>query len=168
MLDVREGMFKNLLVLAAALAMAAGIVSTLLTLRQKEAMVSRLDHRIADLKELEEMQATLSHDQAVVDALVKAGKRFTESLPDYFKTALSNETVNIRDLGTQPAVAGWVVRRTAVDISDIRMDKLMPVLAELERSRPPWRVAECSLRASRSDGLYGEAKLVLEHLENTQ
>jgi hypothetical protein len=138
------------------------------TFAQKNAVAARLARRQADLRRLEEMQTAVARYRRMVSAFESLPATHPVPVSEFVRAELPGVTAEIREQPSQPVVAGWVLRRVEIAVPEVSLDAFATFVARAEAQRPPWRLAECSIRASPRTGGYGQVTLVLEGLARTQ
>jgi hypothetical protein len=60
---------------------------------------------------------------------------------------------------------GVVARRVDLKLEKVALEDLGALMVRMERYRPPWKIRQCSIRATPGDAGHGQANLVVEALE---
>lgn len=165
---MNDRLIRTVLWGTAAVALAAGVGLTAGTLRERGAIAARLARKLADLSALQTLQAQGERHERMVAAFEGLENPHPESLPELVKSAFPGETAEVRGQEPKPVIPGWTARRAEVNFSNVRYDRLAEFIAMLESKRPPWRVMECAIRASRQGGDVGQVRLALESLDKTK
>jgi hypothetical protein len=150
---------------AAALAVAAGAVWTVSTLASRGATAARLDRRAAELQHLRAMESESVRRRAMIAALDRTGGGAPISVSTLVQNVLPGLSADVRAREPEAAASGWRARRVDVDLAGVPFERAAAFMSEAERCQPPWRVIECSVRASRQGEGLGQVRLVLESLE---
>lgn len=156
---------SRMLAWIAAAAVVAGLAWSAATLAGRPAVAARLDRRASELRQLREMADESARRRAMVTALDRFAGAASVSVSTLAENALPGLAADIRTREPEPAGPGWRARRVDVDLSGIPFERAAAFMSEAERCRPPWRVIECVVRASRQGDGQGQIRLVLESLE---
>ncbi len=143
---------------------AAGLLWSVGSCLDRAEPARRLARRAGDLRELQALQRVAAHREAGLERLrqpAAAGTNAT-TLAAMIRDGLGAVATTIKELDPPTAPEGWSLRRVKVNLKDINGDALGLLLAQLASNRPPWTVAECSLKASTRPGWMAEAELTLE------
>jgi hypothetical protein len=157
----------RLLRVAAALALAAGLLLTVRTLGTLPRVRERYEKRSADLKAIAALAATGRQQAAAVQAWSQAGGP-APALADVFRRQIPDLTLGVHDMEAVPGLPGWQVRRTAVTLANADFRRLEDVVRVAGALRPPWSLAECVLQASDRPGIAARIELVFETVDRVE
>ena len=84
-------------------------------------------------------------------------------------TALSASSITgtapeIRPRKSRKLLNGWTLKQAEIIFNDVQLSRISAFLYAAETGRPPWRLTECLITPTRSEGGFGRAVLVLEAL----
>ena len=125
-----------------------------------------LDKKQADIETLRSLDRRVRPGEV-------ARRRFEEmavdpaavSLDDLAARVMAGVHIDDSRTMTDAIEPGWNVRRVEWTLHHVPFDPLMTFVREAEAQRPPWRLVECTLRASSASPGAGQAVIMLETVE---
>lgn len=154
----------SLLYFFSLLVFVVGAVWTAFTLSRAPVETRRLTDRQDALKALHALERERNRQQGAILAFEDLEDESPASLVELAATHLSGVVIEMRTRTTVELPNGWNVRRVELVSADAPLEKVAAFLTACESGRPPWRLIDCEIAASRTDGGYGRVVLGLEAL----
>jgi hypothetical protein len=153
-----SGLLWGAAVLVFLFAVGWSVRSVVLSTQVTAGLTDRCRH-IARLREVQARMARYDGAVAQFDAL---GAVSSEPLAPLVRSVFPDDRAEVRERESMPPVSGWTVRRMDVVLGEVDLQRLGLLLQKLEDGRPPWRLRECTIKASRQAPGRGKVTLVLE------
>ncbi len=148
----------------ALLLFVAGVVWTAFTLSRMSVYERRLADRQNDLRTLRVLELERNRQQGAIRAFDMLDDDAPASLNAIASIHFGGVLLEIRARTTIELPNGWNVKRVELVCADAPLDRLPAFLQAAESGRPPWRLIDCDITASRTDGGAGRLVLGLEAL----
>lgn len=153
---------------AAILVFLAGAIFTILAFAGMPAHTERLNEKKKTLAALRELERERNHGRSAVLAFESADSRAPAPMGALASSRLSGMNPEIRVRETIALSDGWSLSRLEIVCSDADLARLPAFLLAAESGRPPWKLTEFTVAASRKEGGYGRATMAMESLAKSQ
>ncbi len=160
-------MKRNILTLlygTAFLILLAGAIQTVMTIRQMPVLNQKLRSRADAFQQLCALEKIANRQQAAILSFESLTNVFPVSLTALTTASVTNAMPEIRMRDTRSLFNGWMLKEVEIIFNDVNLDQIPGFLEAAESSRPPWRLTECRITATRSEGGFGRIVLVMEAL----
>lgn len=152
----------TLISVCAGLTIAIGLVLAVLTVREHPADSRKLRKRLEVLEQLESLRQEQARRNAAVQTFTAIGYAATAPLADLAAAQLTNTPPEIKEHDARALTNGWTVRQADVVFNEVNLAGLPGFLHAAETQRPPWRLVECHITASRQRDGQGRVALTME------
>lgn len=152
----------------AAAALAAGLALALVTLAQMTPLTRKIQKKIDVYRQLSALKSAQDQKLAAVKTFEALPQPIPVALTTLAARTVTNATPEIREREARELIPGWTLKQVEIVFTEISLAQLPVFLQAAETQRPPWRLTECNLTASRQSDGFGRALLVLEAIGRSQ
>ncbi len=142
----------------------AGAVLSVVTVRQMPACAQKLGRKINVLQQLGDLKQIRDRQRSALRAFDILTNSTPASLTALAASSMPNVTPEIRVRDSRQLPNGWTLKQVEVVCNDVSLDQISAFLYAAETGRPPWRLTECHITASRTAGGFGRVVLIMEAL----
>lgn len=154
----------SLLYAGSVLILLAGIILSAITVRQMPVYAKKLSGNIDTLQRLRDLERIRDRQQSAIRAFDLLTNSTPALLSALTASSLAGATPEIRVRESLKLPNGWVLGQVEVVCGDMSLDQVPAFLNAAEAGRPPWRLTECHITASRPAGGFGRVVLIMEAL----
>ena len=160
---MKEGRQLATVWVLAALLLVAGMLATLVHAWRWPAQRARLEAIAEDQAAVLEAAARYGSPQVLLRGLEPSPQ--DSDFADWLgQPALGLQVEEAEEVVIAP---GWTARRLRVSWQDRPLSQVSRILEQAGAARPPWRLVEAQLSASRAAANAGRGDLLLEHVERS-
>ena len=142
----------------------AGLLLSLYSLRVTPTKLTQLHAKQQRLQQLADLRAERDQADQGFKAFVGSENTLPSSVSVVIENVLPKLRPGIEELDPLQVSHGANLRRVKVDLGELDLRKMNPLLRKLEAYDPPWRILECHISAVERRG-WGRVTLALEALE---
>lgn len=155
---------SNVLLLVALILAIAGLLLSLHSLRVTPTKLKQLHAKQQRLQQLADLRVEKGQADQGFMAFVASEHTLPSSVPVVIENVLPKSRPDIEELDPLQVSQGAKLRRVKVDLGEVELSSMNPLLRKLEVYDPPWRILECHVAAVERRG-WGRVTLALEALE---
>lgn len=150
-----------------AVLLLAGVILTVLTIRQMPGYTQQLQQKIDTLQQIRALEQVRARQQAAIRMFESIPSHAPISLTALSLSCLTNATPEIRLRESRTLFNGWALKQVEIIFNDVDLNQISGFLNAAQAQRPPWRLTECHITASRPDSGFGRAVLIMEALSKS-
>ena len=140
------------------------VIITVITVRQMPAYRRQLHKKIQTLQQLHALAQVKSKQEAAIGIFEALPETTPASLIVLSASHIDGTTPQIHLRKSRNLLNGWTLKQAEVIFNDVKLSQISAFLYAAETGRPPWRLTECLITPTRSEGGFVRAVLVLEAL----
>ena len=161
---------RSLLLLhsTAILVFLAGALFTILAFAGMPGHAGRVNEKKKTLAALRELERERNLGRSAILAFESADSRAPAPMGALASSHLSGMNPEIRVRETIALPDGWSLSRLEIVCSDADLARLSAFLLAAESGRPPWKLTEFTVAASRKEGGHGRAAMTMESLAKSR
>ena len=159
---------RVLLWLAVAAIVAAGVGLSVNSAGMVRETRLRVERKRRDLDKLRVIEAEVRRGEAAKQAIEQRPTRPAEALLPLVQAQFAGFRAEDCRETRRDLIPGWVVRQTEVSFGEAPLAGVMELVGKAEAMDPPWRLAQCTLRASPVAPGAGQVVLQFEALQRRE
>jgi hypothetical protein len=143
---------------AAALVLGAGALTW--AIRGVYAVVPRLERKSGEVRKVLVLEQRVKKMQDAKEAYAAMAGKPVDPTAAILREVLAGHRVEEPRVMHREIPGGWVVRQEEISLNDVPVANAIEFVRRIERQKPPWRLARCSIRTS--GDVPGVANVVLQ------